>query len=446
MAVKTRSELQSEAVRTILEHHRLIVNWGTGVGKSRVAIETIDSLYIKGKRRILLFVAESAHKENWHNEFLECKGRERGEELFQSVVVECYASIKKHEGSSWDLIVADEGHHLRSNKRTVSLSTIRSDYVLILSATLSDKNDGDELIRTLIGTYGPFESLHLGVQDAIDNGILAEPKIYVHLLPLEKVKAPQQVVVGWGKPWLREEAECNWDEFQVLRQSESVMNRAYKMTVNCTALQGYQLLSEWFEMKREESEALLEEIANTLSDKKRKSLLSELRCLENEIKQYGMRRKMLLGRAKTSFAKWLIDSYLNKKKFVCFCTDIPQGQALGGENIIHSQRKGNADVIASFNKGDIRSIFAVGMIKEGQNLAGIEAGLIVQLGGKERDFVQEFGRALRSRTPEQHLIVFNDTRDVYYYKNAVGQDQIPGIDAILQKRAIDKKYIRIVRY
>jgi ERCC4-related helicase len=86
------------------------------------------------------------------------------------------------------------------------------------------------------------------------------------------------------------------------------------------------------------------------------------------------------------------------------------------------------------------------MIKEGQNLAGIEAGLIVQLGGKEREFVQEFGRALRSRTPEQHLIVFNDTRDVYYYKNAVGQDQIPGIDAILQKRAIDKKYIRIVRY
>lgn len=438
-----RSEMQQRAVGLLLDKHRLIVNWGTGVGKSRVAVDAVDRLSGEGRSRILLLVAESAHKKNWLGEFTSCKGDEKGKELFSLLTVECYASLNKYEGTQWDCIIADEGHHLRSENRTRYLSTLRSDYVLVLSATLSDRRDGDELIRTLIGTFGQFESLHFGVQDAIESGILSEPRIYVHLLPLYKVKARQQVVVEWGKPWLRKEGECEFEDFKQIY--ENLKERSVKMTVNCTAKQGYDLLTEWFEQKKKDSDDLLEEIAGTRGDSRRRELLKQHQYLQNEIKQYGLRRKMLLGRSKTSYAKWLIDSYLCKKKFVCFCTDIPQGQALGGENIIHSNRKGNDGVIQAFNDGTIRSLFAVGMIKEGQNLAGIEAGLIVQLGGKERDFVQEFGRAMRARYPEQHLIVFNDTRDVCYYKNAVKAGVLPGVAAILQSRGIDPKYIHIIR-
>lgn len=437
-----RSEMQARAVGLLLEKHRLLVNWGTGVGKSRVAVESVDRLYSAGCRRILLLVAETAHKGNWLNEFTGCKGPERGKCLFDALTVECYASLKKYEETEWDLIVADEGHHMRSDNRTKSLATMKSNYVLVLSATLSDKRDGDELIRTLIGTFGQFESVHFGLQDAIDHQILSEPQIYVHLLPLEKIRERQQVVVEWGVPWYRKERECEYADFESLH--ESLKERSVKMTVNCSAKEGYDLLTKWYEGKKKECSDLLDEIARTAGDEKRKRLLKQLQYLQNEVKQYGMRRKMLLGRSKTGFAKWLIKKYLSDKKFICFCTDIPQGEALGGENIIHSQRKGNLNVIRAFNEGEINSLFAVGMIKEGQNLAGIEAGLIVQLGGKERDFIQEFGRAMRSSSPVQHILVFNHTRDVIYYKNAIGpQDKDAGL---FGRRGINPKYIHLLRY
>ena len=122
----------------------------------------------------------------------------------------------------------------------------------------------------------------------------------------------------------------------------------------------------------------------------------------------------------------------NNRKFVCFCADVDQARQLGGENVIYHQRRDNEKVIKDFNDGRIRSLFAVNMIQEGQNLAGIEAGVILQLGSKERQFIQKFGRALRARYPEQHIVIINKTHDVDFYRNSV--------------EGIDRKYIKMIRY
>ena len=74
---------------------------------------------------------------------------------------------------------------------------------------------------------------------------------------------------------------------------------------------------------------------------------------------------------------------------------------------------------SNLNRGDIRSIFAVNMLIEGQNLAGIQVGVAVQLGGKDRKFVQQLGRAMRAKDPEQHIIVIDGTRDVDYLETAL---------------------------
>ena len=97
--------------------------------------------------------------------------------------------------------------------------------------------------------------------------------------------------------------------------------------------------------------------------------------------------------------------------------------------MIHSKRKGKDETIEKFNSGELTSLFAIGMIQEGQNLAGIEAGVIIQLSGKERKFIQELGRTMRAKEPEQHVIVFRGTRDDFYYENSLGD--------------INPKYLRI---
>ena len=71
------------------------------------------------------------------------------------------------------------------------------------------------------------------------------------------------------------------------------------------------------------------------------------------------------------------------------------------------------------------------MSEEGTNLHGIEAGVIIQLGSKERKFIQRFGRALRAESPVQHILVLDETRDVEYL-----------VDSL---RNVDQKYISIVK-
>jgi ERCC4-related helicase len=70
------------------------------------------------------------------------------------------------------------------------------------------------------------------------------------------------------------------------------------------------------------------------------------------------------------------------------------------------------------------------MLQEGQNLVDIQAGIIIQLDGEERTFVQRFGRSMRAEDPVQFIFYYKGTRDEEYLENAL-QD-------------IDKQYITVI--
>ena len=64
------------------------------------------------------------------------------------------------------------------------------------------------------------------------------------------------------------------------------------------------------------------------------------------------------------------------------------------------------------------------MLTEGQNLKNIEVGIIVQLDGKKRPFIQKSGRILRSESPQQYIFYYKGTRDEEYLHNI-----LEGIDS-----------------
>ena len=70
------------------------------------------------------------------------------------------------------------------------------------------------------------------------------------------------------------------------------------------------------------------------------------------------------------------------------------------------------------------------MLQEGQNLVNIQAGIIIQLDGQERTFIQRFGRAMRANSPVQYIFYYRNTRDEEYLKDAL--------------QGIDKEYIEIL--
>ena len=153
---------------------------------------------------------------------------------------------------------------------------------------------------------------------------------------------------------------------------------------------------------------------------KRQSLINPGNiALKNKWLQIGSQRKRFLGELKTPAAHKLIQSLPKDTRFMCFCTSVLQAEVLGGRNCIHSNKKGNQKIIDDFNDKKTSSLYAVNMGQEGLNLKDIEVGIIVQLDGEERGWIQKSGRIYRAEHPVIYVLYVKDTRDEDFYRNAI---------------------------
>ena len=395
----TREDIQIRALQELKQHKRLILQWGTGVGKGYFGVYALSQLL---PEKVLLLVAETAHKKNWKEEF---KNQGFGE-LYDKITVECYASIKKYEDTSWDMIILDEFHHTGSSLRMAILKTIKAPMILCLSATV--KRD---LIDQLNSIFGVFRVNTISLQNAIYQEWLPEPKIKLIPLTLNSKDVTETFVETWGKAKDRIQLSCPMSSYWTIKRNKKKFP-AVELTVSCTQLQKYVRICDNFEYYR----------------KLYMSTHSE--AIKNQWLQWGSKRKSYLGSLKTEITKQLLEK-IKKKRFICFCTNIEQVKDLGGTTAIHSQNNNNDEIIQKFNNKEINSLFAVNMLKEGQNLEDIQVGIIVQLDGNERDCIQKIGRIMRAKHPEIYILYYKNTRDEEFLKNAVEN--------------MNKKYIKEVK-
>lgn len=387
MKREKQEQLQKKSVELIKEKDRLILQWCTGLGKSKAAIDIIKELRPK---RILLVVAEIAHKGNWKEEFLKWHLSDTG------VVMETYASLKNHRGEHYDLLILDEGHHVGSELRLDIISDVGADKVLVLSATLPN-----EVVHDLTVVYGEFANYKVTLKQAIDWGILPEPKIYLIPMELDNTYKVHTVIESWGKKAKRKVAHCDMQS-RWTYMKDKVKYPDMELQINCTAKEK----CDWYDNKSEYFKKLFFRTRNE--------------GIKNKWLQLGSARKRFLGDLKSTDAQYLIGLLKRKKKrFVCFCSSITQADLLGGNNSIHSEKKDSLEIIDKFNAKKISDLFAVGMIQEGQNLTDIDAGVIIQLDGGERAFIQKSGRAMRAEEPTLYILYFKGTRDEEYLSNVL---------------------------
>lgn len=398
----TREELNSAANELLKTHNNIAIQAATGVGKSKIAIDLCCNIASRqvAPINVLLVVAELAHIDNWKAEFIKWN-IEIGE-----VTIICYASLKKYRNTSWDAIIFDEAHHLGSELRLDIFDTLRAKYRFFLSATLKDS-----LLAKLEVSCGPIANIKMGLQAAFKANVLPEPKIKLIPLTLDNTKYTETIVEEWGRGGIGKYITCTYPErWQYLRNKKRYPYT--RLTIICTQQQKYNYLSKQFEYY------------------KKRYMATRNQAIKNKWLQCGSKRKIYLGLLKTTVAKTLLEQ-VKDKRFICFCTNIEQAEFLGGENAVHSKKRNSLEIVQNFNDKKINNLFAVGMLQEGVNLNDIEVGIIVQLDGEERSFIQRFGRTLRAESPEQYIIYYKDTRDAEYLKNAL--------------EGIDIKYIREVK-
>ena len=373
----------------VQNHERVALQWCTGLGKSKAAIEAANYL-AEGKEefKVLLVVAEIPHKGNWEGEF------NRWRLKVSNIIIECYASLKKYRDTDWDLIIFDEAHHLGSDLRMDVLTSISAKNIILLSATLPD-----QVMQALTGVFGEFAVSKVTLKQAIEWGTLPKPKVFLIPLTLDSTYSNCTITEEWGKKEKRVIYKCKFHErWEYLRNKTKYPN--VTLEISCTQQQKYDYLTDQFEYWRSQFFRTRQEY------------------IKNKWLQVGSKRKRFLGECKTDATRLLLHK-IQGKRFICFCTSIEQAELLGGKNAIHSKRDDSLSVIDSFNTKQIDSLFAVGMLQEGQNLTGIEAGIIVQLDGQERAFVQKFGRSLRADDPVQFIFYYKGTRDMDYLDNVL---------------------------
>ena len=383
----TKAEIQQKAVEMMRDTPLLILQWATGCGKSKAAIDIIKDL---ATHNVLLAVAEIAHRENWKKEFLKW-----GLPLDTGIVIETYASLKNHKGEKYDLIILDEAHHAGSDLRMEILEEIETEKVLALSSTLPS-----DMWFKLGQLYGRrMSSFKVSLQEAIDWGILPEPKLYLIPMTLDNTHLSQIIVEEWGTKAKRRTVKCSISERWTYMKDKATYPHM-RLEIECTELQKYIHLSDKIEFW------------------KKQFFRTRNEGVKNKWLQFGSERKRYLGSLKDQKAQEVLD-LIKDKRYICFCSSIEQAERLGGDNSIHSKKKGSLNTIEDFNSKEIDNLFAIGMIQEGQNLVDIEVGVIIQLDGQERAFVQKSGRAMRADEPLLFILYYKDTRDEEYLQKAL---------------------------
>jgi len=364
---------------------RVILKWATGCGKSKATINLVNHAS-KGMPvhpvKALFVVAERAHKKNWEDEFRKWK-------LMRGIDVKmiCYASLHKEEHSVYDILVLDEAHHAFTEKRLNILKTISSAYVYLLSATLSSAKT-DEMENT----FGKFTTSTVTLKDAINQDLLPNPKVYVIGMELDDKNVNQTIQIGKDPnakviPW---------------EDRAKYIYRGAPCIIKCTEKQKYLYLTDSMEYWKHRYE------------------LSRNPFHHNKWVNLGSQRKRYLGELKTEAVRKLLNTFPRRKRYVCFCASINQANSLSKANTVSSKKGSskNQDIIDAFNAKKTHSLYAVGMITEGMNLKDIEVGVIVQLDGKERLFIQKAGRVLRAEMPVMYIFYYKNTQDENYLNGA----------------------------
>jgi superfamily II DNA or RNA helicase len=181
---KIKSRVQMEA-RYAFNHSKHkgfgAILAATGTGKSKIAVDEVGSMIEQtfGKGRALIVVpTEKLRDDNWKEEFAKW-----GADIIWETRVdrECYASLSKIEGKTYDLVILDEGHNITPHNAVFfEQNTVKA--CMLLTATKPKDAAKIEVLRTL-NIYPVYQ---VSLDEAVALGLVAPYEITVVTTKLDR--------------------------------------------------------------------------------------------------------------------------------------------------------------------------------------------------------------------------------------------------------------------
>lgn len=363
----TREEVLKEV--KAIPNRNVLLTLPTGFGKSKNAIERVKHLAKKKYKNLLIVVPKNVLKVNWADEIAkwwpDCK---------LNITFSTYVSFPKHKGK-WDFIIFDEAHHLSERCRE-ALCDFEVEYTILLSATV--KKDLREELKEVFDDLYYYNAT---LREAIDNGILPDPTVYLLPLTLDN-KFPNERIIKNPKAKGRV-IYASWTErWSYIRQKNNPVH------IFCTQAQYLDDLNgqiTWFKNRR-----------------------SNIVYRNRWLKLCGDRLKYLSDCKVPTVLKIL--QHCEHQRTLTFCNSIEQTKKLG-EYCINSQNTESNDVLRLFNKGVIHHITACNMLNEGINLVDCRVGIYANLNSSDTIIKQRTGRLLRHPNPIIIIPYYKGTRE-----------------------------------
>lgn len=363
----TREEVLKEV--KAIPNRNVLLTLPTGFGKSKNAIERVKHLAKKKYKNLLIVVPKNVLKVNWADELAkwwpDCK---------LNITFSTYVSFPKHKGK-WDFIIFDEAHHLSERCRE-ALCDFEVEYTILLSATV--KKDLREELKEVFDDLYYYNAT---LREAIDNGVLPDPTVYLLPLTLDN-KLPNERIIKNPKAKGRI-IYASWAErWSYMRQKNNPVH------IFCTQTQYLDDLNgqiEWFKNRR-----------------------GNIVCKNRWLKLCGDRLKYLSDCKVPIVLKIL--QHCKNQRTLTFCNSIEQTKKLG-EYCINSQNTESNDVLRLFNKGVVHHITACNMLNEGMNLVDCRVGIYANLNSSDTIIKQRTGRLLRHPNPIIIIPYYKGTRE-----------------------------------
>lgn len=363
--VKTKDQVRLEALDVLRKWKRGGVAISMGVGKTRLGLEHFQLVVNKVQNdqsrmaRALVVAPVTNILEGWKKEAIKWEM----EHLLKGMSYTTYRSLTKLNPSDYDVIYLDECQAIKQS-HAFWLSKFEG-YIIGLTGTPPKYANSEK--GKLVNAFCPIRYEYL-VKDAVNDKLLNDYKIIVHLLTLNsakthkieiKDKKGKKVIKSW---YTSEEANYQyWTD--ALEETDDIANIKRLSIMRMKAMQTYNT-------KLEYASRLFKQVKN---------------------------------------------------KCILFVNTQEQADQLCLHSF-HANNKKSEENMKMFESGQIDKMTAVLQLSEGANIPGLRELIITHAFGNNRSAVQRIGRGLRLDPSDQaiiHVLCFKDTIDVQWVKEAL---------------------------
>lgn len=340
--------------------YRLMVNYATGVGKGKAAVETAIRFFNEVSRgELFIGCHTTAQKQKlWPGELAKWG---RMHSFVQNNRIECYRSFSKIKGKHFGLGIFDEFQHITEDSFQL-FDNNTFDAILILTATMPKDKEKQKMIQRL--TYG--RRLIIKADQAIDAGIVNDFEVNVMWLDLD---------------------DNPDNRFKMFKNSNTLYTERGGYLKHCSII--------------------------TMAKRSGNG---------KWIQSASINRMRYLGacKSKTLAAKYIQRQFQQKGlRFITIASSIAQTYELS-DHVFHSEsddRWYNA-----FRNNETDHLVSVNMIKEGENFDNLGRCLYIQVNRNAGDFDQVTGRTMRlppGQLAKMLVLAARDTQDETAIKEAL---------------------------